>query len=104
MRVIITFPLLVLLILFALSNGDPVRIGLWPTDVGVIVPVSVAVMVGMAGAFLVGALFVWIGELGQRRRARRAEARVRALDQQLEALKARLSQASSSSVTLPPPG
>jgi uncharacterized integral membrane protein len=100
-RVLITFPLLVLLVLFALSNGDPIKIGLWPTDVGIVVPVSVAVMVGMAGAFLVGALFVWIGALGQRRRARRAEARVRVLDQQLETLKARISQGSA---TMPPPG
>ncbi len=100
MRVLITIPLLIILVLFALSNGAPVRIGLWPTDVGIIVPVSVAVLVGMAGAFFVGALFVWISALGQRQRARRAEARVRVLDQQIEALKARAPQGAT---PLPPP-
>jgi uncharacterized integral membrane protein len=93
--------LLLILILFALSNEEAVKIGLFPTDLSVEVPVSIVVLIGMAGAFLVGGLFVWMGSLGQRRRARRAEARVRVLDQQLEALKARLSQPA---VPLQPPG
>ncbi len=101
MRILITFPLLLILILFALSNETVVRIGLWPTDFSVEVPVSLVVLIGMAAAFLVGGLFVWMGSLSQRRRARRAEARVRVLDQQLEALKARLAQPA---VNLQPPG
>ena len=43
----------------------------------------------MAIAFLLGALVVWMSELSQRRRARRAERTVRLLEAQIEALKAR---------------
>jgi putative membrane protein len=89
MRLVIALPFLLLLVLFALSNTQAVRIGLWPTEYGLEVPLSAAVLVGMAIAFLVGALMMWISELGQRRRARRAEQTVRMLEEQVQELKAR---------------
>ena len=92
LRVIIGLPLLVILVVFALSNTDPVRLGIWPTDYSVQVPLSIAVLVAAAVAFLLGGLVVWLGELGQRRRARRAEDTVRVLEERLEELKARLAR------------
>jgi uncharacterized integral membrane protein len=83
---------LVLLTVFALSNAEPVQLGFWPTDYTVQVPVSVAVLAGAGIAFLLGGLIVWISELGQRRRARRAEDTVRALEARLEEMKARLAR------------
>jgi uncharacterized integral membrane protein len=93
MRLLIALPLLLLLVLFALSNAAPVRLGLWPTDYSVMLPLSLAVLGGMALAFLAGGLMVWVSALAQRRRARRAELTVRLLEAQVEELKARLSQA-----------
>jgi len=90
MRLVIALPLLLLLVLFALSNTTPVRLGIWPSDYSVQVPLSLAVLAGMAIAFLVGGLLVWIAELGQRRRARHAEQTVRLLEAQVQDLKARL--------------
>jgi lipopolysaccharide assembly protein A len=90
MRLLIALPFLLLLVLFALSNTQPVRVGLWPTGYGLETPLSAAVLVGMALAFLFGALLVWMSELGQRRRARRAEQTVRLLEEQVQELKARL--------------
>jgi lipopolysaccharide assembly protein A len=52
----------------------------------------------MAIAFLLGALVVWMSELSQRRRARRAERTVRLLEAQIEALQAR----PASQMSLPP--
>ena len=98
-RLLIAAPLLVLLVLFVLSNTTPVRIGLWPTDLFLTAPLSIAVLVAMAVAFVVGALFTWVTSLGQRRRARRAEARVLALEAEIEVLKARLPEVAP----LPPP-
>jgi putative membrane protein len=92
LRVIIGLPLLVILVVFALSNTDPVRLGIWPTDYTVQVPLSIAVLAAAAVAFLLGGLVVWMGELGQRRRARRAEDTVRVLEDRLEELKARLAR------------
>jgi lipopolysaccharide assembly protein A len=74
---------------FALSNMDPVRLGLWPTDYTIDVPISLAILTGMALGFLVGGLLVWVAELGQRRRARRAERTVRLLQAKLDEVQAR---------------
>jgi lipopolysaccharide assembly protein A len=98
MRVLLAIPLMVILVVFALSNKQVVRLGLWPTDVVIDVPVSLAVL-GIAGLFfLFGALVVWTGALAERSRARRAEATVRQLEAQLAAMRSR------PALSLPPPG
>jgi putative membrane protein len=76
-------------VLFVLSNTEPVKIGIWPTDYSVNLPLSLAILGSMAVAFFLGALIVWISELGQRRRARQAERRVRLLEAKIEELTAR---------------
>ncbi len=86
---IVTVVVCLPLVLFALSNTAIVRLGLWPTDYGIDVHISIAILVAMAIAFLLGALVVWMSELAQRRRARRAERKVRLLEAQIEALQAR---------------
>ena len=98
MRLLIALPLLLLLVLFALSNREPVPLRFWPTDYSLVLPLSLAVIGSMAVAFLVGALLVWVSALAQRRRARRAEQTVRLLEAQVQELKARLPQPA-----VPPP-
>jgi uncharacterized integral membrane protein len=98
MRLLIAAPFLLLLVLFALSNTGSVQLRLWPTDLSLQAPLSLAILGGMAVAFLVGGLLVWASELAQRRRARRAEHAVRRLEAELQALKARLAEPA-----LPPP-
>jgi lipopolysaccharide assembly protein A len=93
MRLVIAIPFLLLLVLFALSNTVPVRLGLWPTDFAVELPLSLAVLGGTGIAFLSGGAVVWLAELGQRRRARQAEQAVRLLEAQVQELKVRLPQA-----------
>jgi uncharacterized integral membrane protein len=90
LRLVVSLPFLLLLVLFVLSNREPVAIGLWPTDVTWDVPLSIAVLIAAAVAFLFGALLVWITELSQRQRARGAEWRVRMLEEQVAELKGRL--------------
>jgi lipopolysaccharide assembly protein A len=93
MRLLIAFPFLLLLVLFALSNAALVRLHLWPTDYALELPLSVAILGATAIAFLAGGATVWVSELAQRRRARRAEQVVRLLEAQVQELKARLEQA-----------
>jgi uncharacterized integral membrane protein len=95
---IVTFVLCLPLVLFALSNTQVVTLGLWPMDYGIDVHLSIAILVAMAIAFLLGALVVWVSELSQRRRARRAERTVHLLEAQIEALQARV----GSPISLPP--
>ena len=89
-RLLIGIPLLVLLVLFALSNTAPVRLALWPTEFAIEMPLSIAIIALAAIAFVLGGLLVWVNELGQRRRARRAEQTLRLLEAQIEDLKARI--------------
>lgn len=90
MRLLIALPLLLILVLFALSNTAPVRLGMWPSDYSLQMPLSLAVLSAMAIAFLAGGSIVWLSELAQRRRARHAEQAVRLLEAQVQELKARL--------------
>ncbi len=83
LRFVILLPFLVLLIAFALSNPQPVSLGLWPTDVSVEVPVSLAILAASGLFFFLGALFVWFGTVAARNRHRRAERRAAALETEL---------------------
>jgi putative membrane protein len=94
----VTFVLCLPLVLFALTNTEIVKLGLWPTDYAIEVHLSIAILVSAAVAFLLGALVVWMSELAQRRRARQAERTVRLLEAQIEALRAR----TVSPASLPP--
>jgi len=70
-------------VLFALSNTQTVRLGVWPLDVRLELPLSIAMLLGMGMAFLAGGLTVWFGAWGQRRRLRDAEHRAQLLEAQL---------------------
>ncbi|MGA9865826.1 MAG: lipopolysaccharide assembly protein LapA domain-containing protein [Acetobacteraceae bacterium] len=88
MRLLLATPFLIVLVLFALSNREPVVLKFWPTDLALEVPLAGAVLAVAAVAFLLGACIVWLSELRVRRRARRAEARAEVLQDELRALQA----------------
>ena len=102
MRVLLAIPLLIILVAFALSNPQVVRLGLWPTDIQIDMPLSVAVLVGAGVFFVLGAFMTWTGAVSARARARSAERRVRALENQVEALRARPAQPPAGVPMLPP--
>jgi uncharacterized integral membrane protein len=96
---LVTLIISVPLVLFALSNQEPVVLALWPTDYTLHdVPLSIAILVALAIGFLVGAFMVWFSALTHRRRARRAERKVRLLEAHVDSLKAR----TGASASLPP--
>ncbi len=106
LRALFFAPLLFILILFALSNPQTVRLGMWPTDITVDLPLSITVLIAMAVSFVTGALLLWISVLGARMRARRAEAQARALQAEVADLKTRLTrmataQAPGTTITMP---
>jgi uncharacterized integral membrane protein len=100
LRLVIAAPFLFLIVLFALSNPQPIEFKLWATDYAVTLPLSLAVLGAMGVAFFLGALLLWMSALAARRRARRAEYRVRALETQLADLKAKKA-APASGASLP---
>ena len=107
MRVLIAVPLIVILVAFALSNEQAVNLGLWPTDIRIEVPLSVAMLVAAGLFFIVGAFIAWGSTVSARARARRAERRVRQLEAQVESLRTRSDQLEAvrprSDVALLPP-
>ena len=105
-RLLISIPVLIILIAFALSNQQPVRLGLWPTDIMVDVPLSVAVLIAAGIFFVVGAFVTWTGVVAARSRARQAERQVRDLRAQVDSMRQmQLDQLRSErSVALLPPG
>jgi len=83
LRFLILVPFLILLIAFALSNPQPVSLGMWPTDFSVEVPVSLAILAAAGLFFFLGALFVWFGSVTARTRLRVASRRTAALQAEL---------------------
>lgn len=86
-----------MLISFALSNREAARVGLWPSDIVLEMPLSIIVLAAAALAFLTGALFAWCDEWPNRRRLRQAEAARALLEEQLRAANARLAALASDS-------
>lgn len=98
-RLLSVVPFLLVLVLFALSNRQDVTLGFWPTDLAVTLPLSLAILVAMAAAFLAGALMVWVPSLGVRLRARRLAREARTLQARLASREAAAAQ---SSTAMPP--
>jgi uncharacterized integral membrane protein len=88
LKYIIAIPLLVILVAFALSNTEIVHLRLWPTDYTLDVALSVAVLVAMGVAFLIGALLLWFAAIGANGRARRAERALARVQAELDRLRA----------------
>ena len=84
LRFVLLLPFLIVLVAFALSNQQTVTLGIWPTDVTIEAPLSIAVLIAAGVFFFLGALFVWFGSLSAKRRAARAESRAEWLATQLK--------------------
>jgi uncharacterized integral membrane protein len=73
LRLLLLSPLLLVLVVFALANPQPLHIVFWPFEAAFDGPASL-VLLGVLGAgLLMGAVMVWVTTLGLRLRARRAE-------------------------------
>ncbi len=77
--------MLLVLVVFMLSNRDPVAMGFWPLGVTVAVPFGAVVLVALVFGFLAGLLAHLPKRFGAQRRAKRAEKRVAELEGKLAA-------------------
>jgi lipopolysaccharide assembly protein A len=92
MRWAVAVPLFLLLILFALSNREPVSLELFPLGrLPFDVPLSIAILAAMGVGFLLGGLRLWNHALRHRRAARKAEDAMRLLELKHQELKSRMS-------------
>lgn len=96
---LITIPLTLFTVLFAVSNGDDITLALWPLDGKATMPVYAFGLAMLGGGFFLGALFVWI--LSQRTRflywrTRRHNAR---LEKELDGMQAKTAAAPDAPAT-----
>jgi uncharacterized integral membrane protein len=78
-----------LVVLFALSNPEEVGLRLWPLDLVLVAPLSLAVLAVAGLAFLLGAAIASASSLPLRRRLRRAEQAARRMEAELHELRAK---------------
>lgn len=90
---IITLPIALFAILFAISNRDPVTFALWPTPFTLQAPAYLATLVALVAGFVAGGFIAWANQHRNRSRARRAEDRVFTLERELQETQARTAAA-----------
>ncbi|MDO9708890.1 LapA family protein [Paracraurococcus lichenis] len=83
MRWILILPLLILLVLFGLSNQQAATFQLWPTDLTWTGPLYVGVLVIGAAFFLLGALIAWFASFPHRSRAHRMQEAAQVMEAEL---------------------
>lgn len=104
MRWLLLLPLLVLLVLFGLSNRQEVALNLWPLDLAWAAPLSVAVLVIAALAFLSGALVAWMTGVPERRESRRTRAAAGLLEAEMAELRGQMARDVGPAGAVPPVG
>ena len=90
---IITLPIALFTVLFAISNRETVTFALWPTPFTLEAPIYLAILLALLVGFVVGGFIAWAKQHRNRARARRAEDRVFYLERELQETQARAAAA-----------
>jgi len=85
----VTFPITVVVVLFAISNREAVPLNLWPLPQALEAPLYLVALLSLLLGFILGGTIAWTGELGNKSRARKAERRAEDLDRELEVMRIR---------------
>jgi putative membrane protein len=80
---VVTLPVTLLIVAFAVSNRGPVAVGLWPFEAQVEMPVYLLGLGGLLVGVLVGGGLAGLATLGARMRARREARRADAAERSL---------------------
>ncbi len=81
---ILTLPLTIIVVAFAVKNRDFVPLDLWPFELAASVPVFVLVLGSMFLGFLIGALTMWLSSGKRRRQARVTRRRLTKLERDVQ--------------------
>jgi uncharacterized integral membrane protein len=79
-----------ILVIFALSNLQPVQVAFWPLPIEIETRLFVVVLLAMALGFFLGEGLAWLGGRRSRREARQRARRIEALERELGATQAQL--------------
>jgi uncharacterized integral membrane protein len=79
---LVTVPIAVILIVFAVANRDPITLTFWPLPVALTAPTYIVVLLTLLVGFLLGELVAWINGRNWRREARHNADRIRDLERE----------------------
>ena|SRR5690348_9091440 len=82
---LVTAPLAVVLIVFAVNNRDAVTLSFWPLPVTLQAPVYLIVLLALLVGFLIGELVAWTNGRRWRQQARHSTRRIAELERALAA-------------------
>ena len=82
---LVTAPLAVVLIIFAVNNRDSVTLSFWPLPVTLQAPLYLVALLALLVGFLIGELIAWTNGRRWRRQARHSAKRVAELERTLAA-------------------
>lgn len=82
---LVTAPLALVLIVFAVNNRDTVTLNFWPLAVTLQAPVYLIVLLALLAGFLIGELAAWINGRRWRREARHRARRIEELEREIAA-------------------
>ena len=84
LRWLITVPVAIIVVVFAVNNRGETGVSLWPLDVTITWPLFVFVFIGAGVGFVLGAALMWLTGGPARRTARARAARIRELERAAE--------------------
>jgi putative membrane protein len=82
---VVTAPLALVFVIFAVANRDVVSLSFWPLPIELRAPVWAVVLLTLLAGFLIGEFVAWINGRRWRRQAREKARRVEALERELAA-------------------
>ena len=82
---VVTAPITLLVVLFSVSNLEPVTLRLLPFPFDMTLPIWALTLIELFVGFLLGAIVTWIGDRKRRRDARQLAKRVTELEKTLAA-------------------
>ena len=85
---LVTAPIALVLVVFAVSNRAEVTVTLWPLPFELQTWLFLVVLVALFVGFLIGGFVVWIGSLRRRREARQQARRIEMLEREMAGLRA----------------
>jgi len=95
LSLLITLPLALVLVIFALNNRSLIEIDLWPLGFVIAWPAFVFAFVGVSVGLLLGGLLAWISGGATRKLARERKARIRELEHTVATMKTRFDDTSA---------
>ena len=87
---LVTAPIALILVIFAVSNRDDVVVTFWPLPLEGVEPLYLVVLVSLVLGLFAGLLIAWLNGWGRRREARSRARRIEALERELAATQAQL--------------